>query len=153
GITACRTTSSSWPWQYSHIAWWPAHGTLRCSGSRKPRKLRCGRSWSRCGFRYSGRSTGRSRPLGASDTFQHRLKSVPLSFMNQQSSLLVQIWAKADRAAVRAFLLSIAALAGALLLAVYSGAAAELGNLGLAASSALLALAIAGWVGVTLVPT
>src|SRR5215475_3565785 len=73
--------------------------------------------------------------------------------MNQSNSLLAQLWAKAGTPGVRAFLLSILALGGALLLAVYSGAAAELGNLGLAASSALLALAIAGWVGVTLVPT
>jgi uncharacterized protein (DUF58 family) len=68
-------------------------------------------------------------------------------------STFAQLWAKADRAAVRAFFLSITALGVALLLAVYSGAAAELGNLGVAASSALFALAIAGWVGVTLVPT
>lgn len=73
--------------------------------------------------------------------------------MSQQSSLLTQLWAKADTPGVRAFFLSMAALGVALLLAVYSGAAAELGNLGLAASSALLALAIAGWVAVTLVPT
>jgi uncharacterized protein (DUF58 family) len=73
--------------------------------------------------------------------------------MSQQSSLLAQLWAKADTPGVRAFFLSIAALGVALLLAVYSGAAAELGNVGLAAGSALLALAIAGWVAVTLVPT
>jgi uncharacterized protein (DUF58 family) len=69
------------------------------------------------------------------------------------TSTLAQLWAKADRPSVRAFFLSITALAVALLLAVYSGAAAELGNLGVAASSALFALAIAGWVAVTLVPT
>src|ERR1700732_4174618 len=73
--------------------------------------------------------------------------------MSQQSSLIAQLWARADRPGVRAFFLSITALGVALLLAIYSGAAAELGNLGLAASSALLALAIAGWVAVTLVPT
>jgi len=73
--------------------------------------------------------------------------------MSQQSSLLAQLWAKADTPGVRAFFLSIFALGVALLLAVYSGAAAELGNVGLAAGSALLALTIAGWVGVTLVPT
>jgi len=73
--------------------------------------------------------------------------------MPPTSSTLAQLWAKADRPAVRAFFLSITALAVALLLAVYSGAAAELGNISLAASSALFALAIAGWVAVTLVPT
>ncbi len=67
-------------------------------------------------------------------------------------STLAQLWAKADRPAVRAFLLSMTALTVALLLALYSGAAAELGQLVLASASALAALAIAGWVGITLVP-
>ena len=67
-------------------------------------------------------------------------------------STFAQLWAKADRPGVRAFALSIVALTAALLLALYSGAAAELGQLGLASTSALAALAIAGWVGLTLVP-
>src|SRR6202790_4262326 len=65
---------------------------------------------------------------------------------------LSALWAKADRPSVRAFFLSIVALTIALLLALYSGAAAQLGNVPLASSSALLALLVAGWVGVTLVP-
>ena len=69
------------------------------------------------------------------------------------SSTLAQLWARADRPAVRAFFLSIAALSVALLLAIYSGAAGEMGHVGLAASSALLALVVAAWVGITLVPT
>jgi uncharacterized protein (DUF58 family) len=44
------------------------------------------------------------------------------------------------------------ALTVALLLAVYSGAAAELGHLVLASTSALAALAVAAWVAITLVP-
>ena len=67
-------------------------------------------------------------------------------------SALAQLWSKADRSAVRAFFLSIAALTVALILALYSGAAAELGQLLLASTSALAALAVAGWVAVTLVP-
>ncbi len=67
-------------------------------------------------------------------------------------STLAQFWAKSDRPAVRAFFLSMTALTAALLLALYSGAAAELGQLVIASTSALAALAIAGWVGVTLVP-
>ena len=67
-------------------------------------------------------------------------------------STIAQLWAKADRSAVRAFLLSITALAAALLLALYSGSAAELGQVVVASASALAALAIAAWVGVTLVP-
>ena len=67
-------------------------------------------------------------------------------------STLAQMLARADRPGVRAFFLSMAALSGALLLALYSSAAAELGQLVLASTSALAALAIAGWVAVTLVP-
>jgi uncharacterized protein (DUF58 family) len=72
--------------------------------------------------------------------------------MSSITSTLAQLWAKADRPSVRAFLLSMVALSAALLLALYSGAAAELGQIGLASTSALIALAVAGWVGVTLVP-
>ena len=68
------------------------------------------------------------------------------------ASSAAQLWAKADRSAVRAFFLSIAALGIALLLALYSGAAAELGHLALAGASALGALAVAAWVAITLVP-
>jgi uncharacterized protein (DUF58 family) len=72
--------------------------------------------------------------------------------MSAARSTLAQLWAKADRPAVRAFLLSMVALSAALLLALYSGAAAELGQVWLATTSALIALAVAAWVGVTLVP-
>jgi len=67
-------------------------------------------------------------------------------------SSVANLWAKADRPGVRAFFLSISALGVALVLALYSGAAAELGRLRLAAVSALIALLVAGWVSVTLVP-
>src|SRR5262250_3042068 len=68
------------------------------------------------------------------------------------TSTINAVLAKTDRPAVRAFLLSIVALTIALVLALYSGAAAQLGNLFLASASALTALLVAGWVGVTLVP-
>ena len=67
-------------------------------------------------------------------------------------STFAQLLARADRPGVRVFFLAMAALSGALLLALYSSAAAELGQLVLASTSALVALAIAGWVAVTLVP-
>ena len=60
--------------------------------------------------------------------------------------------AKAERPGVRAFLLSIAALTVAMLLALYSGAAAQLGHFALASTSALTALLVAAWVAVALVP-
>ena len=72
--------------------------------------------------------------------------------MSAVKSTIARLWAKADRPAVRAFFLSITALTAALLLALYSGAAAELGQRTLASTTALAALAIAAWVGVTLVP-
>jgi uncharacterized protein (DUF58 family) len=70
-----------------------------------------------------------------------------------QPITLAQLWAKADRPAVRAFFLSMSALTVALILALYSGVAAESGNVIVAGTCALLALAVAGWVAVTLVPT
>ncbi len=72
--------------------------------------------------------------------------------MTTTNSTLAQLWAKADRPGVRAFFISIAALSIALLLALYSGAAAELGHVGLSIASALAALVVAAWVGITLVP-
>jgi len=72
--------------------------------------------------------------------------------MTTSNSTLAQLWAKADRPGVRAFFISIAALSVALLLALYSGAAAELGHVGLSIASALAALVVAAWVGITLVP-
>jgi uncharacterized protein (DUF58 family) len=65
---------------------------------------------------------------------------------------LANFWEKADRPGVRAFFLSMAALSVAFVLALYSGAAARMGSLLLASATALSALLVAGWVGVTLVP-
>lgn len=67
-------------------------------------------------------------------------------------AILSKILAKADRPGVRAFFLSLIILTAALLLALYSGVAAEMGNLALAAITGLASLVLAGWVGVTLVP-
>jgi uncharacterized protein (DUF58 family) len=72
--------------------------------------------------------------------------------MSSLSTTIAQLWAKADRSAVRAFFLSMAALTVALLLALYSGSAAEVGQVMVASFSAILALLVAGWVAVTLVP-
>jgi uncharacterized protein (DUF58 family) len=66
---------------------------------------------------------------------------------------LANLWEKADRPGVRAFFLSIAALSVAFILAVYSGAAARMGSVWLASITAMSALLVAGWVGITLVPT
>jgi uncharacterized protein (DUF58 family) len=57
-----------------------------------------------------------------------------------------------DTSSWRSFGIAMGALAGALFLALYSGAAAEEGHLLIAGASALLALALAGWVALTVVP-
>jgi uncharacterized protein (DUF58 family) len=72
-----------------------------------------------------------------------------MRWLNLNFSSLI---AKADRPSVRAFFLAMAALTIALILALYSGAAAQLGSILLASASALTALLVAAWVGITLVP-
>jgi uncharacterized protein (DUF58 family) len=61
-------------------------------------------------------------------------------------------WHGLDRPSWRSFIVALAALAAALFLALYSGAAAEAGHFLLAGISALAALALAGWVALTIVP-
>ena len=72
--------------------------------------------------------------------------------MPSLSTTFANLLAKSDRPAVRAFFLSMAALSVALILALYSGAAAQLGNLFLASATAISALLVAAWVSITLVP-
>lgn len=57
-----------------------------------------------------------------------------------------------DNPSWRSFVIAMGALAMALFLALYSGAAAEEGHLMIAGMSALGALALAGWVALTIVP-
>jgi uncharacterized protein DUF58 len=57
-----------------------------------------------------------------------------------------------DRPSWRSFAIAMGALAAALFLALYSGAAAEEGQLFIAGVSALSALVLAGWVALTIVP-
>jgi len=67
-------------------------------------------------------------------------------------SLVARWWRGLDRPGWRSFAIAMAALVFALLLALYSGAAAETGRLWLAGAAALAALGLAGWVAVTIVP-
>jgi uncharacterized protein (DUF58 family) len=57
-----------------------------------------------------------------------------------------------DQPSWRSFGIAMFALAAALFLALYSGAAAEEGHMMIAGTSALAALALAGWVALTIVP-
>jgi len=68
------------------------------------------------------------------------------------ASVVARWWRELDRPGWRSFTIAMAALGLALLLALYSGAAAETGRLRLAGGSALAALALAGWVALTIVP-
>jgi len=61
-------------------------------------------------------------------------------------------WHGLDRPSWRSFFVAMAALAAALFLALYSGAAVESGHLVVAVASAVTALALAGWVALTIVP-
>ncbi len=68
------------------------------------------------------------------------------------SALALRWWRSLDRPGWRSFAIAMSALALALLLAIYSGVAAQSGRLWLAACAALSALGLAGWVAFTIVP-
>jgi len=61
-------------------------------------------------------------------------------------------WHGFDRPSWRSFFIALVALGAALFLALYSGAATESGHVAVAGIMALAALALAGWVGLTIVP-
>jgi uncharacterized protein (DUF58 family) len=61
-------------------------------------------------------------------------------------------WHGLDKPGWRTFASAMLALAAALFLALYSGAAAEAGHLVVASMAALSALVLAGWVAITIVP-
>ncbi|HEX9761014.1 MAG TPA: hypothetical protein VGA40_08845, partial [Candidatus Acidoferrales bacterium] len=67
-------------------------------------------------------------------------------------SLVIRWWRGLDKPGWRSFAIAMLALAVSLLLALYSAAAAETGRIWLAGGSALAALALAGWVAITIVP-
>ncbi len=68
------------------------------------------------------------------------------------NSIVARWWRGLDRPSWRSFFLAMAALSVALVLALYSGVAAETGRTWMAATAALGALGLAGWVAVTIVP-
>jgi uncharacterized protein (DUF58 family) len=69
-----------------------------------------------------------------------------------RSGGLARWWQEGDRPGWRSFAIAMAALGAALFLALYSGAAAETGHLGVAVTAALAALGLAGWVALAIVP-
>jgi len=77
------------------------------------------------------------------------------AFTSTQSpteSLIARKWRTRDRAGWRNFWIAMLALSTALMLALFSAAVAEAGRTILAATAAVFALALAGWVAITIVP-
>ncbi len=75
-----------------------------------------------------------------------------LNVQAENESLVARLWRGRDRAGWRNFWIAMLALSAALLLAIFSAAVAEEGRVYVAATAAALALGLAGWVGVTIVP-
>ena len=69
-----------------------------------------------------------------------------------QNSIVGRWWRGLDHTGWRNFGIAMLALSGALLLALFSAAVAQIGRVILAAITAAISLGLAGWVGVTIVP-
>jgi uncharacterized protein (DUF58 family) len=67
-------------------------------------------------------------------------------------SFFSRAWRTRDRAGWRNFWIAMLALSAALMLALFSAAVAETGRIYVAATSAILALGLAAWVGIAIVP-
>lgn len=68
-------------------------------------------------------------------------------------SFIARLWHRRDRPGWRNFGIAMVVLSVALVIALFSAAAAQQGRIRLAAISTLVALGLAGWVGVAIVPT
>ncbi|MFY9753860.1 MAG: hypothetical protein WAJ92_14545, partial [Candidatus Acidiferrales bacterium] len=75
-----------------------------------------------------------------------------MSSAAQPQSFVARWWRGLDRPGWKNFAIAMLALSVALVLALFSAAVAQQGRTLLAASSAVIALGMAGWVGVTIVP-
>jgi uncharacterized protein (DUF58 family) len=67
-------------------------------------------------------------------------------------STLHRLWEQRDRGGWRNFALAIAVLSAALIVALFSAAVAQQGRIVLAAATTAIALGLAGWVAITIVP-
>jgi len=67
-------------------------------------------------------------------------------------STLHRLWEQRERGAWRNFALAIGVLSGALVIALFSAAVAQQGRIVLAAITTAVALGLAGWVAITIVP-
>jgi uncharacterized protein (DUF58 family) len=76
-----------------------------------------------------------------------------MNVSTENESSLARLWRTRDRAGWRNFWIAMLALSAALVLALFSAAVAQVGRTFLAATTAAFALALAGWVAVTIVPS
>src|SRR5690242_12915384 len=109
---------------------------------KKPRRSKrfCAKSWNRLAF-----------------PSEESLKSMNFESLERRASARLgprneSRWHGLDRPSWRSFFVALVALGAALFLALYTGAAADGGHLFMAAISGLGALALAGWVALTIVP-
>ncbi len=72
--------------------------------------------------------------------------------MAEATSTLHRLWEQRDRSGWRNFALAIAVLSAALVIALFSAAVAQQGRIVLAAVTTAVALGLAGWVAITIVP-
>jgi uncharacterized protein (DUF58 family) len=72
--------------------------------------------------------------------------------MAEATSTLHRLWEQRDRGGWRNFALAIAVLSAALVIALFSAAVAQQGRIVLAAITTAVALGLAGWVAITIVP-
>lgn len=67
-------------------------------------------------------------------------------------SAILRMWQNRDRPGWRSFGVAMIVLTGALLIALFSAAVAQQGRVALAAASTVIALGLAGWVAIAIVP-
>jgi len=69
-----------------------------------------------------------------------------------EQSLIARLWHERDRPGWRSFSIAMLVLSAALIVALFSAAAAQEGRVGLAAVCTVIALGLAAWVAITIVP-
>jgi Protein of unknown function DUF58 len=70
-----------------------------------------------------------------------------------EQTLIVRLWNNRDRPGWRSFGIAMLVLSAALIVALFSAAASQQGRIGLAAITTVIALGLAGWVAIVIVPT
>jgi uncharacterized protein (DUF58 family) len=70
-----------------------------------------------------------------------------------EQTLIARLWSNRDRHGWRSFGIAMLVLSAALLVALFSAAAAQQGRVGLAAVTTVISLGLAAWVAIVIVPT